>query len=71
MQTLINSKPSVSSTLRLKTSADATGDWNAVALVGDASRQDAEGQTVMPNRLKIELDPGEKPVIETPRSRAG
>ena len=68
VQTLINSKPvGQFYTFELKTAADApTGDWNAVALVGGASfGKTLKVETVMPNRLKIELDLGEKPVIES------
>ncbi|HYJ40615.1 MAG TPA: MG2 domain-containing protein, partial [Steroidobacteraceae bacterium] len=68
VQTLINSKPvGQFYTFELKTAADApTGDWNAVALVGGATfGKTLKVETVMPNRLKIDLDLGEKPVIES------
>jgi uncharacterized protein YfaS (alpha-2-macroglobulin family) len=68
VQTLVNSKPvGQFYTFELKTAADApTGDWNALALVGGASfGKTIKVETVMPNRLKIELDLGDKPVIES------
>ena len=68
VQTLTNSKPvGQFYSFELKTAADApTGDWNALALVGGASfGKTLKVETVMPNRLKIELDLGEKPVIES------
>jgi uncharacterized protein YfaS (alpha-2-macroglobulin family) len=61
----------------LKTAADApTGDWNALALVGGASfGKTLKVETVMPNRLKIELDFGgrndAKDVIASTPLRAG
>jgi alpha-2-macroglobulin len=68
VQTLTNSKPvGQFYSFELKTAADApTGDWNALALVGGANfTKTLKVETVMPNRLKIELDLGEKPVIES------
>jgi uncharacterized protein YfaS (alpha-2-macroglobulin family) len=68
VQTLINSKPvGQFYTFELKTAADApTGDWNAIAMVGGATfGRTLKVETVMPNRLKIELDLGDKPVIES------
>ena len=68
MQTLTNSKPvGQFYSFELKTAADApTGDWNALALVGGASfAKTLKVETVMPNRLKIELDLGEKSVVES------
>lgn len=68
VQTLTNSKPvGQFYAFELKTAADApTGDWNALALVGGASfGKTIKVETVMPNRLKIELDLGDKSVIES------
>jgi len=68
VQTLTNSKPvGQFYAFELKTAADApTGNWNATAVVGGASFTKAlKVETVMPNRLKIELDLGEKPVVES------
>jgi hypothetical protein len=68
VQTLTNSKPvGQFYSFELKTAADApTGDWNALALVGGARFTKAlKVETVMPNRLKIELDLGEKSVVES------
>jgi alpha-2-macroglobulin len=51
----------------LKTTSDApTGTWNAQAMVGGATFTKAlKVETVMPNRLKIELDLGDKAVVES------
>jgi uncharacterized protein YfaS (alpha-2-macroglobulin family) len=67
-QTLTNSKPvGQFYAFELETDADApTGNWNATVLVGGTTFQKAvKVETVMPNRLKIELDLGEKPVVES------
>ena len=66
VQTLTNSAPvGQFYAFELKTAADApTGNWNATATVGGASfHKTLKVETVMPNRLKIELDLGDKPVI--------
>ena len=58
MQTLTNTTPvGQFYAFELKTAADApTGDWNATALVGGASfGKTMKIETVMPNRLKIDL----------------
>ncbi|HEY6125573.1 MAG TPA: MG2 domain-containing protein, partial [Steroidobacteraceae bacterium] len=68
VQTLTNSKPvGQFYAFELKTPADApTGDWNVVALVGGATfGKTLKVETVMPNRLKIDLDLGEKSVVES------
>jgi len=68
VQTLTNSKPvGQFYAFELQTAADApTGNWNATALVGGASfSKTLKVETVMPNRLKIELDLGDKPVVES------
>jgi uncharacterized protein YfaS (alpha-2-macroglobulin family) len=68
VQTLTQSKPvGQFYSFELKTAADApTGDWNALALVGGASfGKTIKVETVMPNRLKVELDLGDKPVVES------
>ena len=61
VQTLTNAAP-VGSFYKftLKTAADApTGDWTAKALLGGTSfSRTLKVETVMPNRLKIELDVG-------------
>jgi uncharacterized protein YfaS (alpha-2-macroglobulin family) len=66
VQTLTNTTPvGLFYAFELKTPADApTGDWNALAMIGGATfSKTLKVETVMPNRLKIELDLGEKPVI--------
>ncbi|HEU5135547.1 MAG TPA: MG2 domain-containing protein [Steroidobacteraceae bacterium] len=68
VQTLTNSKPvGQFYAFELNTTADApTGDWNVLAHVGGASfSKTLKVETVMPNRLKIDLDLGEKEVIES------
>jgi alpha-2-macroglobulin len=68
VQTLTNSKPvGQFYAFELKTEADApTGNWNATVLVGGTTfGKQVKVETVMPNRLKIELDLGEKPVVES------
>ncbi len=68
VQTLTNATPvGQFYSFELSTAADApTGDWNATALIGGAVFQKTlKVETVMPNRLKVELDLGEKPVIES------
>jgi uncharacterized protein YfaS (alpha-2-macroglobulin family) len=72
VQTLTNSAPvGQFYAFELKTAPDApTGDWNALVTVGGASfSKTLKVETVMPNRLKIELSfPGERgdnPVIES------
>jgi len=61
VQTLTNAAP-VGSFYKfaMKTAADApTGDWSARAILGGASfSRPVKVETVMPNRLKIELDVG-------------
>ena len=67
-QTLTNAKPvGQFYAFELKTAPDApTGNWSATALVGGASfRQTLKVETVMPNRLKVELDLGKNTVIES------
>jgi uncharacterized protein YfaS (alpha-2-macroglobulin family) len=67
-QTLTNSKPvGQFYAFELKTAGDApTGNWSATVLVGGTTFQKTlKVETVMPNRLKIELDLGEKPVVES------
>ncbi|HVQ13353.1 MAG TPA: MG2 domain-containing protein, partial [Vicinamibacterales bacterium] len=51
----------------LKTTADApTGNWDATVIVGGATfHKSLKIETVMPNRLKVELELGDKPVIES------
>src|SRR5690606_17239407 len=51
----------------LETAPDApTGNWTATAVVGGATfSKQLKIETVMPNRLRIELDLGDKPVIES------
>ena len=68
VQTLTNSAPvGQFYAFELKTAADApTGDWNAIALIGGASfGKQLKVETVMPNRLKIDLDLGDKEVLES------
>ncbi|MEO8062042.1 MAG: MG2 domain-containing protein [Pseudomonadota bacterium] len=68
VQTLTNSTPvGQFYAFELKTAADApTGDWNAVALVGGATfGKQLKVETVMPNRLKIDLDLGDETVLES------
>jgi len=68
VQTLTNSAPvGQFYAFELKTAADApTGDWNAIALIGGASfGKQLKVETVMPNRLKIDLDLGEQKVLES------
>ncbi len=57
----------------LKTEPDAlTGDWTATALVGGTSfRKTLKVETVMPNRLKIDLDLGPGDVLESNPLEAG
>ncbi|HEX6637180.1 MAG TPA: MG2 domain-containing protein [Steroidobacteraceae bacterium] len=59
VQTLTNTTPvGQFYAFELETAADApTGDWNATAMIGGASfSKRLKVETVMPNRLKIELD---------------
>jgi uncharacterized protein YfaS (alpha-2-macroglobulin family) len=68
VQTLTSSAPvGQFYSFELSTAADApTGDWNATALIGGAAfRKTLKIETVMPNRLKVEVDLGEKPVVES------
>ncbi len=68
VQTITNTKPvGQFYAFELKTAGDApTGNWNATAIVGGATfAKTLKVETVMPNRLKIELDLGDKPVIES------
>jgi uncharacterized protein YfaS (alpha-2-macroglobulin family) len=63
VQTLTNTTPvGQFYSFELKTAPDApTGNWNALALVGGATfGKTLKVETVMPNRLKIELDFDEK-----------
>ena len=65
-QTLTNSTPvGQFYTFELKTSPDApTGNWDATAQVGGARFvKTLKVETVMPNRLKIDLDLGDQQVI--------
>jgi uncharacterized protein YfaS (alpha-2-macroglobulin family) len=73
VQTLTNNTPvGQFYAFELKTAADApTGDWNALAQVGGANfSKTLKVETVMPNRLKIELDLGEKDVLASSPLRA-
>ena len=66
VQTLTNTAPvGQFYAFELKTAADApTGNWDASAQVGGARfSKTLKVETVMPNRLKIDLDLGDKPVI--------
>ncbi|MEO8018526.1 MAG: MG2 domain-containing protein [Pseudomonadota bacterium] len=68
VQTITNTHPiGQFYAFELKSAADApTGNWNATALVGGATfAKTLKVETVMPNRLKIELDLGDKPVVES------
>jgi uncharacterized protein YfaS (alpha-2-macroglobulin family) len=68
VQTLTNATPvGQFYSFELSTAADApTGDWNATALIGGAAFQKTlKIETVMPNRLKVEVDLGEKAVVES------
>jgi len=74
VQTLTNSKPvGQFYAFELKTEADAlTGDWTATALVGGtAFRKALKIETVMPNRLKIDLDLGDAEVLKSTPLEAG
>ena len=57
----------------LRTEPDAlTGDWTATALVGGTTfRKTLKVETVMPNRLKIDLDLGPGDVLESNPLKAG
>jgi uncharacterized protein YfaS (alpha-2-macroglobulin family) len=66
VQTLTNATPvGQFYAFELKTAADApTGNWEAMAQVGGARfTKTLKVETVMPNRLRIDLDLGDKPVI--------
>ena len=68
VQTLTNTTPvGQFYAFELKTAADApTGNWNATAIVGGATfAKTLKVETVMPNRLKIELDLGDKTCVES------
>jgi uncharacterized protein YfaS (alpha-2-macroglobulin family) len=68
VQTLTNSAPvGQFYAFALKTAPDApTGDWTATALVGGTSfGKTLKIETVMPNRLKIELDLGDGEVLDS------
>lgn len=68
VQTLTNSAPvGQFYAFELKTAADAlTGDWTATALVGGTTfSKTLKIETVMPNRLKIDLDLGEGTVLDS------
>lgn len=68
VQTLTNTTPvGQFYAFELGTAADApTGNWSATALIGGATFQKTlKIETVMPNRLKIDLDLGDKPVMES------
>ncbi len=68
VQTLTSSAPvGQFYAFELQTAPDApTGDWNALVTIGGASfSKTLKIETVMPNRLKIDLDLGAKPVIES------
>jgi len=68
VQTLTNTTPvGQFYAFELKTAADApTGDWNARAIIGGATfNKTLKIETVMPNRLKIDLDLGPKDVVES------
>ena len=63
VQTLTNTKPvGQFYAFELKTAADApTGNWTATAMVGGTTfRKTLKVETVMPNRLKIELELGDE-----------
>jgi uncharacterized protein YfaS (alpha-2-macroglobulin family) len=75
VQTLTNTSPvGQFYAFELKTPADApTGDWNATALIGGATFvKTLKVETVMPNRLKVELDfqGGEQDVLASSPLRA-
>jgi uncharacterized protein YfaS (alpha-2-macroglobulin family) len=68
VQTLTNTAPvGQFYAFELKTAPDApTGDWNATATIGGAAfSKTLKVETVMPNRLKVELELGDKPVLAT------
>ena len=68
VQTLTNTAPvGQFYAFELKTAADApTGDWNAMAIVGGARfTRTLKVETVMPNRLKVDLDLGASDVVES------
>ncbi len=74
VQTLTNTTPvGQFYAFELKTAADAlTGDWTATALVGGTTfRKTLKIETVMPNRLKIDLDLGAGDVLESNPLKAG
>jgi uncharacterized protein YfaS (alpha-2-macroglobulin family) len=68
VQTLTNTAPvGQFYAFELKTAPDAlTGDWTATARVGGASfARTLKIETVMPNRLKIDLDLGDRDVLDS------
>jgi len=74
VQTLTNSKPvGQFHAFELKTEPDAlTGDWTATVLVGGTSfRKTLKIETVMPNRLKIDLKLGDDEVLKSTPLAAG
>jgi uncharacterized protein YfaS (alpha-2-macroglobulin family) len=74
VQTLTNTRPvGQFYAFELNTAADAlTGDWTATALVGGTSfNKTLKIETVMPNRLKIELDLGEGDVLDSTPLKGG
>jgi uncharacterized protein YfaS (alpha-2-macroglobulin family) len=74
VQTLTSNRPvGQFYAFELKTEPDAlTGDWTATALVGGtAFRKTLKVETVMPNRLKIDLDLGDDEVLKSTPLEAG
>lgn len=74
VQTLTNTSPvGQFYAFELKTAPDAlTGDWTATALVGGTTfRKTLKIETVMPNRLKIDLDLGAADVLQSRPLKAG
>ncbi len=74
VQTLTNTTPvGQFYAFELKTDADAlTGDWTATAIVGGTTfRKTLKVETIMPNRLKIDLQLGDSDVLEATPLKAG
>ncbi|HEV7608850.1 MAG TPA: MG2 domain-containing protein [Steroidobacteraceae bacterium] len=74
VQTLTNAAPvGQFYAFTLKTAPDApTGEWKATAIIGGTSfGKQLKVETVMPNRLKIDLDLGSKDVLESTPLRGG
>ena len=74
VQTLTDNKPvGQFYAFELKTAPDAlTGDWTATAIVGGTTfAKTLKIETVMPNRIKIDLRLGEAEVLESTPLKAG